>query len=331
MGLYLAVFDGDDEIAGVDVGPYEAFNQFRDCVIRELERGVVGARFPTLMNHSDCDGEWTVSDCAALRDELRTIAVELRERPPVPFTPTGSEKSLTSAASTPPVRSSRSSTWTASRSSIGCSSWSTWPCGTSSRSSSSRVSELARRSCCYQVTGWGPQRSTASSRRRMGCRRSRRSRSRSSPPRCPSTASSPPATSTIRSRGLTLHSSYRRGSPQRSPVWRLSWRREQPCGAPARGTVIVTRIIGKVVDTQEDAVEYAAAVATFTLLFEVDVLLWTSLLLSPTFAARPRRSHHDRPSRERRSPPTLAIQTERRLRSIHKTVRCGEGADRDPA
>jgi hypothetical protein len=35
--------------------------------------------------HSDCDGEWSVSDCRNLLEELSAIAAEMKHRPPVPL------------------------------------------------------------------------------------------------------------------------------------------------------------------------------------------------------------------------------------------------------
>lgn len=85
MGLYLCIFDGDEEIDGVEVGLYSDFNTLRDYVARELEGGNRGARFPTLMLHSDCDGQWSLADCEKLVPELRDIIAEMRARPLVEF------------------------------------------------------------------------------------------------------------------------------------------------------------------------------------------------------------------------------------------------------
>ena len=85
MGLYLCIFDGDDEIDGVDVGPYSDFGGLRDYVVRELEGGRAGSRFPTFILHSDCDGEWSVTECARLRAELAEVIAAMQKQPPVPF------------------------------------------------------------------------------------------------------------------------------------------------------------------------------------------------------------------------------------------------------
>lgn len=85
MGLYLCIFDADEEVDGVEVGRYADFNSLRDYVARELEAGSRGARFPTLMLHSDSDGEWSVADCEKLIPELRDIIAQLQGRPPVDF------------------------------------------------------------------------------------------------------------------------------------------------------------------------------------------------------------------------------------------------------
>lgn len=85
VGLYLCIFAGDDELDGVEVGRYADFAAFRDMVCEVLEAGVAGARFPVLMNHSDCDGEWGPDEAAALLRELQTIQAECVQRPPVPL------------------------------------------------------------------------------------------------------------------------------------------------------------------------------------------------------------------------------------------------------
>jgi len=85
MSLYLCVFSGSEEIAGADLGAYSDYNACRDCVIRQLEGGIAGSRFPIFILHSDCAGEWPPGDCARLQEELLTIAAELRRRPPEPW------------------------------------------------------------------------------------------------------------------------------------------------------------------------------------------------------------------------------------------------------
>jgi hypothetical protein len=84
MSLYLCVFAGSQEIAGVEVGTYAEFNALR-ARIAPLEGGPAGTRFPVLMLHSDCEGEWSVAACAQLERELATIVQELADRPPQPF------------------------------------------------------------------------------------------------------------------------------------------------------------------------------------------------------------------------------------------------------
>ena len=83
MGLYLCIFDGDEEVDGVEVGPYAEFSTFRDCVVRRLEGGSAGSKFPTLILHSDCDGEWSPSEAVELEKELIIIGNEFRRLPPV--------------------------------------------------------------------------------------------------------------------------------------------------------------------------------------------------------------------------------------------------------
>lgn len=84
MGLYLCVFDDNNEIDGVEVGSYDDFGVFRDFVRDLLEGGTPGARFPVLMKHSDCDGAWSPEEAAALRTELATISEEFTKHPPAP-------------------------------------------------------------------------------------------------------------------------------------------------------------------------------------------------------------------------------------------------------
>jgi hypothetical protein len=86
MGLYLCVFDGDDELDGVDVGSYSDFDFFRATILDQIEEGRVGARFPTLMLHSDCDGEWDPPACVALENELLAISDAFRKADPIGFT-----------------------------------------------------------------------------------------------------------------------------------------------------------------------------------------------------------------------------------------------------
>jgi Immunity protein 70 len=86
VGLYLCVFDADEEIDGVEVGHYADFNALREYVRLQLESGQGGSRFPTLMIHSDCDGEWPPAECEKLVAELAELASEMNEKQPVPFT-----------------------------------------------------------------------------------------------------------------------------------------------------------------------------------------------------------------------------------------------------
>ena len=48
MGLYLAIFDAENEIAGVEVGSYQHFSNFRNSIVDYYENGAAGSRFPTL-------------------------------------------------------------------------------------------------------------------------------------------------------------------------------------------------------------------------------------------------------------------------------------------
>ena len=82
MGLYLAIFAGDVELEGVEIGSYADFNAFREAIVTDLECNLAGRRFPTLILHSDCDGEWSPEQAASLLKELETISHELACLPP---------------------------------------------------------------------------------------------------------------------------------------------------------------------------------------------------------------------------------------------------------
>ncbi|VVD84627.1 hypothetical protein PIN31009_01303 [Pandoraea iniqua] len=85
MGLYLCVFDGEDEIDGVEVGSYADFNFFRDGVVALVEDGVRGSRCPTLVNHEDGDGIWSPDEAQRLVLELNEIGEKFALAPPVEF------------------------------------------------------------------------------------------------------------------------------------------------------------------------------------------------------------------------------------------------------
>lgn len=85
MGLYLCVFENEEEIDGIDVGRYADFDSLRTYISRELEGGRTGSRFPIFIRHSDCDGEWLPSELDELHRELTEIASELIARSAVPF------------------------------------------------------------------------------------------------------------------------------------------------------------------------------------------------------------------------------------------------------
>ncbi|MBQ9902117.1 MAG: hypothetical protein IJM51_07005 [Clostridia bacterium] len=86
MSLYLCAMDCregcDNEIDGVEVGSYEYFGEFRDCVCRYVEESQWGSRCPVLMRHSDCDGTFTPEDCKALMSELSLIYSVFSALPP---------------------------------------------------------------------------------------------------------------------------------------------------------------------------------------------------------------------------------------------------------
>lgn len=85
MGLYLCVFEGEQELDGVVVGTYVDFDVFRSAVVNRLENGVSGSKYPTLILHSDCDGEWTAGQCVELEKELQAVAAAFQRLPPSDF------------------------------------------------------------------------------------------------------------------------------------------------------------------------------------------------------------------------------------------------------
>src|SRR5262245_48265018 len=85
MGLSLYVFGAspsEDEdpkqIAGWDVGHYSDFGFLLDTIARHLD----AKRYPTLMDHSDCDGEWSLAEIPALEQELNEIAEKFKRLKP---------------------------------------------------------------------------------------------------------------------------------------------------------------------------------------------------------------------------------------------------------
>ena len=85
MGLYLCIFssrandhDAAKELGACDVGHYSDFGCFRDTIARHVGR----TKYPVLMDHSDCDGEWTVAEMPRLRAELEEISAVFRTLPP---------------------------------------------------------------------------------------------------------------------------------------------------------------------------------------------------------------------------------------------------------
>src|SRR5262249_6784138 len=51
---------------------------FRDTIARHLG----SSSYPTLMQHSDCDGEWSLTEIPLLEQELREIAAAFQKLPP---------------------------------------------------------------------------------------------------------------------------------------------------------------------------------------------------------------------------------------------------------
>jgi hypothetical protein len=81
VGLYLCIFsegEDDEEIAGWQLGHYSDFGCFRDTIARRLGM----SDFPILMEHSDCDDEWSVTELPGLIMELETIGAKFQALPP---------------------------------------------------------------------------------------------------------------------------------------------------------------------------------------------------------------------------------------------------------
>jgi hypothetical protein len=87
MGLYLCIFDGEEELEGVEVGSYSDFGFFRKTVAQMLEDGKQGSKYPALQEHSDSDGEWIPNQCNVLVDELNEIGEAFKRLPPIKFEP----------------------------------------------------------------------------------------------------------------------------------------------------------------------------------------------------------------------------------------------------
>ena len=79
MGLYFTVFSGDEEEAGWVMGHYSDFGFFRDTIEKYAEKD----DFPVLMEHSDCDGEWSVSELLDLKTELESLRKAFQSLPPI--------------------------------------------------------------------------------------------------------------------------------------------------------------------------------------------------------------------------------------------------------
>ena len=84
MGLYLCVFDeyGED-VCGVEVGLYKYFAEFRQKVAVFVDNNRFTNKMPTLLQHPDCDGSWSVSDCKLLINELTEIKEVFQQEPPL--------------------------------------------------------------------------------------------------------------------------------------------------------------------------------------------------------------------------------------------------------
>jgi hypothetical protein len=77
MSPYFTIFDGDEEVTGWVFGHYSDFGYFRDTIAAKLN----AKDYPTLIQHSDCDGEWSSEELSKLRSELQAIAAAFRNLP----------------------------------------------------------------------------------------------------------------------------------------------------------------------------------------------------------------------------------------------------------
>lgn len=84
MGLYLAVFDdNDEELDGVEVGSYLDYDLFIQSVVKYLENDIQGSVCPILTLHHDSDGEWNSVDAAKLLAELQKIKEIFKQMAPI--------------------------------------------------------------------------------------------------------------------------------------------------------------------------------------------------------------------------------------------------------
>jgi len=83
VGLYIAVFQGDEELEGVEVGSYQDFGDFRDAVCTIVENGDLGSVCPTLMLHEDSDGSWEPDEARMLLAELDVIERVFQSQAPI--------------------------------------------------------------------------------------------------------------------------------------------------------------------------------------------------------------------------------------------------------
>jgi hypothetical protein len=83
--VYLCIFDGEEEVEGVEIGSYADFGFFREGVTAVVENGKKGSRCPILINHHDSDGEWSPEEAGRLVGELKLVANGFSKMPPVTF------------------------------------------------------------------------------------------------------------------------------------------------------------------------------------------------------------------------------------------------------
>lgn len=85
MGLYLCIFNNDEELESVEIGFYSDFNFLRDTVVATVENSRFGTVCPVFVMHSDSDGEWSHEQSEQLLKELYIIEEKFTSLPPVDF------------------------------------------------------------------------------------------------------------------------------------------------------------------------------------------------------------------------------------------------------
>lgn len=77
MSLYLCVLDFsegyENEIKGIEIGSYDYFSCFRECICKYVENNKWGSKCPIIMNHEEGNGFFSPDDCKKVLNELLVI------------------------------------------------------------------------------------------------------------------------------------------------------------------------------------------------------------------------------------------------------------------